>query len=92
MMLTLGIVNKVRCAARIAVPLLVAAMAISPAHAYPHSVEGACKDDYFRFCAIYPLQSASLRQCKEAKAGQLNPTCKKALIDAGYVDRRRLKR
>lgn len=75
--------------------LIASAMALgwsTAALAYPASVENACKNDYYRFCAIYPLQSASLRQCMEAKANELTPSCKKALIDAGYVDRRRLKR
>jgi hypothetical protein len=71
--------------------LLGAALA-SPAAAYGPQVEAACKDDYFRFCAAYPLHSAALRLCMEAKANQLSRTCVKALIDAGQVDRRRLKR
>ena len=66
--------------------------AVTPAAAYPPAVEDACKDDYFRFCALYPLNSASLRLCMEAKAKEISRTCAKALIDAGYVDRRRLKR
>lgn len=92
MMLTSGIAKMLGCGARLGAPLLIAAALITPARAYPASVEGACKDDYFKFCAIYPLESASLRQCMEAKANELSSTCKKALVDAGYVDRRRLKR
>lgn len=74
--------------------VMLAALAVmaTPAAAYPPAVEEACKDDYFRFCALYPLESASLRLCMESKAKELSKSCSKALIDAGYVDRRRLKR
>lgn len=92
MMVSFGSARKLGLAVRFGAPLLIAAALITPAHAYPASVEGACKEDYFKFCAIYPLESASLRQCMEAKAGQLSNSCRKALVDAGYVDRRRLKR
>jgi len=68
------------------------AVAATPAVAYPPQVEDACKDDYFRFCALYPLNSTSLRLCMEAKAKEISQNCARALIDAGYVDRRRWKR
>lgn len=85
----------VRTGAKAAVRgMVLAALAVvaTPAAAYPPAVEEACKDDYFRFCSLYPLESASLRLCMESKAKELSKTCSKALIDAGYVDRRRLKR
>lgn len=82
-----GVKTALRCTL-----LLGLAAAATPAVAYPPAVEDACKDDYFRFCALYPLNSASLRLCMEAKAKEISRTCAKALIDAGYVDRRRLKR
>lgn len=68
------------------------AVVVTPAMAYPPAVEEACKGDYFRFCALYPLNSASLRLCMESKANEISRSCAKALVDAGYVDRRRLKR
>ncbi len=60
--------------------------------AYSSRVENACREDYFRFCPSYPTNSASLRICMESKANQLSKSCVSALIDGGYVDRRRLKR
>ena len=62
------------------------------ADAYSPRVENACRDDYFRFCPAYPVGSASLRLCMESKAKQISNSCVRALIDAGEVDRRRLKR
>ncbi len=66
--------------------------AASPATAYTAKVETACRGDYFQFCPAYPVGSASLRLCMESKSRELSRSCKQALIDAGYVDRRRLKR
>ncbi len=58
--------------------------------AYSPQVERACKADYNRFCPGYPLNSAPLRQCMEAKAQQLSPVCVTALIDSGEVAKSRL--
>lgn len=91
-MLPTQITRAKRSGLKTCLAALLAAAMVSPAFAYPAKIEGACKDDYFRFCAIYPPQSASLRQCMESNANQLSQTCVRALIDAGYVDRRRLKR
>ncbi len=63
-----------------------------PAQAYPPTVENACSADYFKHCASYPLGSASLRLCMESKSKELSANCITALVDAGLVDRRRLKR
>lgn len=72
--------------------MLVAIASAGPVMAYSAKVENACRDDYFRHCSSYPVGSASLRLCMEAKASSLTRTCVNALIDAGMVDRRRLKR
>jgi len=62
------------------------------ATSYSEKVEEACRDDYLRLCAGYPLGSASLRLCMESKSKQISPSCIRALVDAGEVDRRRLRR
>lgn len=62
------------------------------AAAYSDRVEKACKSDYYRFCAAYQVGSASLRACMQSNADNLTRTCVRALIDGGYVDRRRVKR
>lgn len=81
-----------RNGARIAM-IVVAASAVmttGSAVAYSPQVERACKADYNRFCPGYPLNSAPLRQCMEAKAQQLSPVCVTALIDSGEVAKSRL--
>lgn len=70
----------------------VAFTAASPAGAYPEKVENACRADYYQFCPSYQVGTDSLRLCMESKSRELSHSCKQALIDAGYVDRRRLKR
>lgn len=60
--------------------------------AYSDKVENACRDDYFRFCPGYPLNSAALRLCMESKSRQLSRSCVNALVSSGEVDRRRVKR
>ena len=60
--------------------------------AYSPKVESACRDDYFRLCPGYPVGSASLRLCMESKSKQMSQSCVTALINAGEVDRRRIKR
>jgi hypothetical protein len=70
----------------------VAISAAASASAYSSKVEDACRDDYFRHCSSYPVNSAALRLCMESKSNSLSQTCIRALIDSGMVDRRRLKR
>jgi hypothetical protein len=70
-----------------------ALLAVIPgAGAYSDKVESACRDDYWRLCPGYPVGSASLRLCMESKSKQMSQSCIKALVDAGEVDRRRVKR
>ncbi len=54
-------------------------------YTYPPEVEEQCSDDYFRHCSPYALGSTELRRCMEAKGGDLEPNCRQALKDAGYV-------
>lgn len=75
-----------------ALTLAVFSPAFNSAHAYSDKVENACRDDYFRFCPGYPLNSAALRLCMESKSKQLSKSCVNALVSSGEVDRRRVKR
>lgn len=78
---TLGALTLIGC---------VAFATTNAATAYSPQVQRACRADYNRFCPGYPLYSATLRQCMEAKAQQLSPVCVSALIDSGEVERSRL--
>lgn len=71
--------------------MLVAA-ASTDAFAYSSGVRNACADDYFRFCPHYPEGSAKLRGCMRAHGRSLSKGCVRALVDAGLVPKKDLKR
>ena len=65
---------------------------ISSAHAYSERVNRACEHDYYQFCVAYPVPSTELRRCMEASRNVLSRPCIDALIAAGEVPRKYLKR
>ena len=87
--------NRIRAegACKVGVVAIIAGIglwAAGSAVAYSPQVERACKADYNRFCPGYPLNSASLKQCMEAKALELSPMCVAALVDSGEVSKSRV--
>ena len=64
------------------------------AAAYSKKVETACKADYDTHCPAYKVGSAALRNCIElaGKRGNLSKRCFDALVDAGMVPRKYLKK
>lgn len=68
--------------------------ATQPADAVSQRVKNACKNDYFRHCPAYHVGSPQLRTCmtKAGKRKQLSRVCLRALIDAGEVPRKYLRR
>lgn len=80
----------VQGAASLSVVMAVAAIAAStPAAAVSKSVKSACKSDYKRLCPSYPVGSASLKACMDAKQGEISGPCRDSLINSGEVDRYR---
>lgn len=57
-------------------------------------VKKACKSDYYRHCPSYAIGTPQLRTCmtKAGKRKQLGHGCLRALIDAGEVPRKYLKK
>ncbi len=74
------------------VAMLVLVAPMSEAHAYSERVKRACQRDYFTFCVAYPMESAALRRCMEASRSVLSQPCINALVAAGEVPRKYLKR
>jgi len=70
------------------------ALLSAEAGAYSKKVENACRGDYDRFCPAYKVGSPALRDCitLAGKRGSLSPTCFNALVDAGLVPRKYLKK
>lgn len=72
----------------------VAALAIvgsaltSPASAYSDRVQNNCKGDYLTFCSAHAIGSTGMRQCMEANGKNLSPKCVSALVDAGQIPKK----
>lgn len=76
------------------IALAVAAMAASlaPAAAFTEKVKKACNDDYYSLCSQYNPDSTELRRCFESNRKVLRRVCINALIDAGEVPAKYLKK
>lgn len=90
--------NSTAAFTRIATAAAMAAALLGPlsieAAAYSKKVENACRGDYNTHCPAYKLESAALRQCitLAGKRGNLSKRCFDALVDAGMVPRKYLKK
>ena len=62
------------------------------AAAYNAKVRQACAGDYQNFCSQYSPDSTELRRCMEINRKGLTHTCVTALIDAGEVPAKYLKK
>ncbi|HEX2841433.1 hypothetical protein [Hyphomicrobium sp.] len=73
---------------------VVTSMLTVEAAAYSKKVENACRGDYDTHCPGYKVGSAALHNCIElaGKRGNLSKGCFDALVDAGMVPRKYLKK
>jgi hypothetical protein len=62
------------------------------ADAYSRKVKNACSADYASLCSQYKQGSAQLRRCFESNRKVLSQECISALVDAGEVPARYLRR
>jgi hypothetical protein len=69
-----------------------ALVASSASAAYTEKVKKACAGDYQTFCSQYAPDSTELRRCFESNRKGLSRICITALVDAGEVPARYLKR
>ena len=69
-----------------------ALFASTAADAYSSKVNDACAGDYQNFCAQYMPDSTELRRCFESNRKGLSRICVSALINAGEVPARYLKK
>ncbi len=76
----------------IALALAVVAASQAPALAYTEKVKKACNDDYYSLCSQYPPESTELRRCFESNRKILKRVCINALVDAGEVPAKYLKK
>jgi hypothetical protein len=62
------------------------------ANAYSERVKKACSADYASLCSQYKQSSSQLRRCFESNRSVLSSKCISALVDAGEVPARYLRR
>jgi hypothetical protein len=68
------------------------ALTCGSAFAYSKKVREACSADYASLCSRYKQGSSELRRCFESNRRILSETCVSALVNAGEVPARYLKR
>lgn len=71
---------------------LAVAMSASAAMAMPKKVKDACGLDYQDYCSQYVPDSAAARSCFESNRRSLSKDCVRALVDAGMVPAKYLRR
>lgn len=64
----------------------------SSAFAFSDKVKKACAGDYQNYCSQYAPETAQLRRCFESNRKGLTKFCITALIDAGEVPAKYLKK
>jgi len=84
--------RKAAAVARAVAAILLLATTAPGAQAYSARVNAACEGDYYRLCSAYEVGSTSLSRCIEASRRSLTQRCIDALVDAGMVPRKYLKR
>ncbi|MEQ1718187.1 MAG: hypothetical protein ABL907_19775 [Hyphomicrobium sp.] len=75
-----------------ALPLAVMAMSATGAEAFSKKVKNACGLDYQDFCSQHLPDSNAARRCFESNRRSLSKGCVRALVDAGEVPAKYLKR
>lgn len=70
----------------------VVALTATAAFAYSKKVEADCAGDYQNFCAQYAPGTSQLRSCFESNRKGLSDICIRALVDAGEVPAKYLKK
>jgi hypothetical protein len=76
----------------VALIALGSSLAMSTTAAHADRVRNACSGDYHRFCSAYSPNSSQMRACMQANGRSLSSGCVNALVDAGIIDRRQVRR
>lgn len=68
------------------------ALAVPAAEAFSKKVKNACAGDYQDYCAQYVPDSTAARRCFESNHKALSKPCIRALVDAGEVPAKYLRK
>jgi hypothetical protein len=80
------------CQIAVALTAVLGSLAFSSSANANSRVRSACAGDYHRFCGQYKPDSPPMRACMQANGTSLSSGCINALVDAGIVDRSRVRR
>jgi hypothetical protein len=75
-----------------ALPLVAMALSTTGAEAFSKKVRRACGLDYQDFCSMHDPASSAARRCFESNRRSLSKGCIRALVDAGEVPAKYLRR
>lgn len=75
-----------------ALGLAIAAVPVSAVLAGGKRVRAACENDYYSFCSQYDPDSNQVSRCFESNRKNLSRACIRALVDAGEVPAKYLKK
>ena len=84
--------NTMRSLKFVALSAALTVLGATCAAAFTQKVKDACAGDYQNFCSQYEPETAALRSCFESNRKGLTKTCINALVDAGEVPARYLKK
>ena len=71
---------------------LIAASSVTSAFAVDKAIRKACVGDYDSYCSQYAPGSAQVSRCFESNRRNLSKGCIRALVDAGEVPAKYLKK
>lgn len=71
---------------------MMASLSLTAADAAGKRVRKACEGDYDTFCSQYDPASSQVQRCFESNRKNLSKGCIRALVDAGEVPARYLKK
>ena len=86
------VLTRVLVASLFAVATTMLLVQTTEARAVSKSVERACKRDWSRYCSAHSPGTTTLRSCMRANGKRLTRRCVNALVRAGEVSRREVRR
>ncbi|MEQ8824524.1 MAG: hypothetical protein RIC14_09130 [Filomicrobium sp.] len=75
-----------------ALTLAIIAVSATQASAVSNSVRYACMGDYLSYCSMHAPGGTAVKRCMRHNGSKLSRRCVKALVNAGYVSKKEVRR
>lgn len=75
-----------------ALTLAIIAVSATQASAVSNSVRYACMGDYLSYCSMHAPGGTAVKRCMRRNGSKLSRRCVKALVNAGYVSKKEVRR